>query len=245
MLDKIDKIVSDGLTMLERGAKVSRNHCGFDDVWYIDSGLAQDLTARVELVAKSSMTPEQMIEASKKSKFKAFVGPILKGIAEHGTHPVANPNYIISSESISKEHSSLFPYMVKSFLKESVQLSGFEKPNGRRMWFATTARNESHLTAVGYEGEQINLPLSKLSQLGYSKINGKESQLINVCRDEVGNIDNDDLKKVAFFVSKNAVPGFRISSATEQLKNFLSCIPDMKKDFTPNKNPASSIPKIK
>jgi len=245
MLEKIDKIVSDGLSMLERGAKVSRHHCGFDDVWYIDSGLAQDLTARVELVAKSSMTPEQMIEASQNSKFKAFVGPILKGIATHGNHPVAKPNYIISAENISKEHSALFPYMVKSFLKESVQLSGFEKPNGKRMWFATVAQNENHLTAVGYEGKQINLPLSKLSQLGYSKINGKESQIINVCRDEVGNIDNDDLKKVAFFISKNAVPGFRISSAREKLTSFLSCIPDVKKDLTPSKKPTSSLPKIK
>lgn len=245
MLDRIDKIVSDGLSMLERGAKVSRHHCGFDDVWYIDSGLAQDLTARVELMAKSSMTPEQMVAAAQDSKFRAFVEPILKGIAATGTSPVANPSYTIGVEAISKEHTALFPYMVKSFLKESVNLSGFEKPNGKRMWFATTGQSESHLTAIGYEGEKKNLPLAKLSQLGYSKINGKEIQLVGFCREEIGSIDNSDLKKVAFFVGKNAVPGFRLSSAREKLNSFLSYIPDVKRDVSPNKSPATSIPKMK
>jgi hypothetical protein len=245
MLDKIDKIVSDGLSMLERGAKVSRHHCGFDDVWYVDPALAQDITARVELMAKHLMTPEEMLDAAKKSKFRSFVEPILNGIAKNGTHPKAKPNYVISTDLISKEHATLFPYMVKSFLKDDVHLSGFEKANGKKMWFATTSQDDQYINAVGYEGSRKTLPLSKLSQLGFSKINGKEDQLIGVCREEIGSIDNSELKKVAFFVGKNAIPGFRLSNAKEKLNQFLSGIPDIKRNISPGKKEIPATPKMK
>lgn len=245
MLDKIDKIVSDGLSILERGAKVSRHHCGFDDVWYVDPALAQDISARVELMAKHLMTPEEMVEAAKKSKYRSFVEPILNGIARNGTHPKANPNYVISAELISKEHATLFPYMVKSFLKDDVHLSGFEKADGKKMWFATASQDDQFVNAVGYDGSRKKLPLSKLSQLGFSKINGKEEQLIGVCREEIGSIDNSELKKVAFFVGKNAIPGFRLSSAKEKLNQFLSGIPDIKRNVSPGKEERPVIPKMK
>lgn len=245
MLDKIDKIVSDGLSMLERGAKVSRHHCGFDDVWYVDPSLAQDITARVELMAKHLMTPEEMIDAAKKSKFRSFVEPILNGVAKNGTPPKANPNYVIGAELVSKEHTALFPYMVKSFLKDDVRLSGFEKANGKKMWFAITSQDNEFINAVGYEGGRKTLPLSKLSQLGFSKINGKEDQLIGVCREEIGSIDSSELKKVAFFVGKNAIPGFRLSNAKEKLNQFLRGIPDIKRNISPGKKEIPETPKMK
>ena len=245
MLEKIDKVVSDGLALLERGAKGSRHHCGFDDVWYVDPSLASDITARVELIAKRAMTPEQMVQAARHSKFRSFVEPILSSVARTGSAPQAKPDHATTVEDVSKRHASLFPYMVKSFLKERVSLTGFEKSNGKRMWFAITGKSGGVLNAVGYSGEQKKLPLAKLSQLGFNEINGREDQVISVCRDEIGNIENTDIKKIAFFVGKVAVPGFRVTNAKAKLDNFLSGIPDVKRDISPKQKKNLSAPKIK
>lgn len=245
MLNQIDKVVSDGLALLERGAKVSRHHCGFDDVWYVDPALASNITARVELIAKRAMTPEQMSKASAHSQFRAFVEPILSSIARTGSAPQATPNYATTAEEVSKNYPSLFPYMVKSFLKDRVELTGFEKDNGKRMWFASSGKSGDTINAIGYSGERRPLPLAKLTKLGFSEINGRQDQVVGLCRDEIGNADNSDIKKIAFFVGKMAVPGFRTSNAREKLDNFLSGIPDVKRDITPTQKKDVPAPKIK